>query len=162
MAQTYDSVGDALLQEARLAVEAIGLSIGGTVLPVKVTKLPTAEEGVDTVPLVAVCPGASPPRPDQPWDTGGDDGKARMLRERTVDVVAIAPSNRDPVTGLPEYLEWAQKVSRRFGQPLSLPAVAELYETRVEPFAPIDRAAYSRNYDYSGLSLRFRTVEPAT
>lgn len=158
----YDSVPDALHQETTAAVEAIGLSIGGTVVSVAARKLPKAEESLDTLPLIVVAPSDRPPR-EQPWDSGtAADGNARALREHLFDVVVIAAGNRDPVTGLPEYLQWRQKVSRRFGQPKALTNVAELYDTRVEPMQPIDRAAYAKQYDYSGLTLRFRCVEPAT
>lgn len=156
----YASVADALLNEAKAAVEAIGLSIGGTVVPVEVRKLPKAEESLDTLPLIAVCPGDQRPT-ERPWDTGSD-GRARALREHPVDVVVIAASNRDPVTGLAEYQEWRQKVSKRFGAPKSLATVRELYATNVVPDVPIDRNAYSKNYDYSGLSIRFACVELAT
>jgi hypothetical protein len=141
------------------AIAGLGLQIDGSPAAVAKRKLPTAQESLDTLPLIAVVPSERPTR-EQPFDTGGANG--RMLREYLTQVVAITAGNRDPEGKLDEHLDWRQAISRRFGKPKSLPEVEEIYTTKVEPEVVIDRSAFNQNYNYSAMAIRFICVEPAT
>src|SRR5262249_451772 len=101
------------------------------------------------------------PGRDEPWDTGAEDGP-RRLREYRVQVVILAPGNRDTITHLPDYLDWRQRIARAFGAPVPFAGGIELWRTDIDPDVPLDRRGGPKLYDYSAIEIRYRCIEPAS
>lgn len=147
-ASVYNSILDAVVSQ----VTNLGLVFNMSPLPVMKMKLPKAQETLDVLPLVAVAPGSEAER----VEPAGAEG-TRFLTYR-VDVVVIAEGNRDLVTNLDAYLSWRQQVRGLFKGPL-LAGVPQVWEVDTALLAPLDRGLVNQDYDYSGLSFRFHTVE---
>lgn len=147
-ASIYNSILAAVQQD----VAGLTLELGPTVLPVVIRKLPKAQEPLDTVPCVLICPDA----PEQ-VEVANFEGLVYVWY--TVGVIVVAANNQDFATNLDTYLSWREQIRRLFQAP-TLAGVSSVWDTEIHPEAVIDPEGVNDNYDYSGLTIRFRTVEP--
>lgn len=150
-----DSIYKDLLDSTVNAVDELALMLGDVEVRAEKRKLPTAQESIDVLPLIAVTGNSRPVR-DVPFDSGGTAG--RRLREYAVGVALIFEGNKDTKKDLDAYLEMRQKIIRRFGQRQMI-AVEGLLFIKVEPGAVIDRRQFNRNYDYLAITLIYGVVE---
>jgi hypothetical protein len=146
------SIYNSILTAVQQAVEGLTLELGAATLPVVIRKLPKVQEPLDTVPCVLVVPAA----PEQ-VEVANFEGLVYVWY--TVGVVVVAANNQDFSSNLDSYLSWREQIRRLFQAP-SLPGVSQVWDTEVHPEPVIDPEAVNADYDYSGLTLRFRTVEP--
>lgn len=147
-------VHNSILTAARTILAGLTLS-GIDAANVKIRKLPSVREVIDTLPCVLVSPSDTPERIEP---LSFEDGaKHRVVY--AVDVVVVAADSADFSTNLSTYLRWREQVRRALDQP-TLAAVAPVFDVDVEPFSPLDREQLSKLYAYSGLSFRFHCVEP--
>lgn len=147
----YNDILDAVVSQ----IQTLGLTLGSTSVVVAKRKLPKREQGLDTLPLIAVVPSD---KPETVKRLGFEDAVSVTYR---VDVVVIATGDGDPVSNLDTYLDWRQKIRRLF-QEWPLAGVDSVYDVRIDPDTVIDRDALNQNYDYSGLTAWFLSAEQST
>ena len=117
-------------------------------------KLPKVNETLDALPVIIVCPSQTP---EEIGDASFDNLVDVFYN---VDIVFVAANNQDQSTNLDEWLEWRQQIRRAFGQPDSITStVASIWDIEIRPMAPLDRTQINNNYDYSGLTIRFKSQE---
>lgn len=148
---TYTTILNAVVSQ----VTALGLTLGATTLPVALRKLPRAEETLDTLPLICVCPS------DRPESVENFSSEDVVLVKYVVEVVSIAGGKRDLTgTNLDSYFGWREQVRRQFQGELN--GVAAVINTTISLDSPLDRSKLNKNYDYSGMKLVFHTIESRT
>jgi len=137
-------------------LNAVASVVSGLTMPAAVRKLPAAEEAVDTLPLVCVVPQ------DRPEDVNPYAfGFTEVVYH--VAVAVIRAGQHSLTTGLDVALDWRDRIIGAFNQPRHptvAAAVPSLYDTRITPEMPVDRAALNLNYDYAVVGLDFRTTRP--
>lgn len=150
------SVYRRILDKVKSIVEALEL-VG--VQQVLVRKLPRSDEAIDTdndadaaLAIVVVAPN--------------DAEQVRHMSFEgvnvvyTVDVVAITGGGLAKVATL-DVLDWRERIRRAFqGDVLS--GVSEVWKTEMVPDPAYNRDQLNRNYDYSGLRVRFHAYESRT
>lgn len=143
-----------LLDETVTAVRSLGLVHAGKAVRVKKLKLPKAQQKLDPLPLIAVCPSERQ-GPQRPFDSEG-----AYWRERVVVAALIAPGNAEPVEGLDEYSLLIERVEGRLAvaRPVAVP---ECLRAALEPEVYFDRGLYSTLYTYLVTGVRFWCVEQA-
>ena len=128
-------------------------------VPVYLRKLPKAEEVLETPLLPPVIHVAPQDRPEdiQPWSTEDE-----VLVKYGTDVVLIAAGNSNFTDiNMDLWFRWREQERRLFQFGLQ-PTFLNVFFAEVTPYAPMDREALNKNYEYSGLAFRFWTVEPRT
>lgn len=156
-----DSVLGSLLDGAMTLVGGLPLSINAKSVTAQKRKLPGVGERLDTIPLLAVCPDPTPGG-SVPFQSAGASGVPTVLVTNRILLVLIASSDRDPITGLDEYAEAAQRIARLFRHPARLAAIVpETLMVAVEEGVWIDPAAYAKGYDFLATRVTVSTVEPA-
>lgn len=150
MANEFSSV----LSVVKTQVDTLALTFSGAAVGVAVRKLPRAEETLDTLPLICVCPRG--PEQVEPFTT-----EDHVLVKYQVEVVIIAAGNRDLTdTNLSTWLSWREQIRRLFQW--GLEGMTGCIKVDVNPDAPLDRGKLNKNYEYSGLGFRFWVVEART
>jgi len=147
-------VHNAILTAVRNEVAALALA-GLAAANVKVRKLPTVREEIDTLPCVLVAPAEEPER----VEPLSFDPPALWRVVYAVDVVIVAADNADFSTNLDTYLRWREQVRRALATP-RLAGVPQVFDVDVETLAPLDRGRLPELYAFSGLSFRFHVAEP--
>ena len=138
-----------LLAAEQAAVQALGL------LPkaaVQIRKLPHAEEQLDSLPLLLVCPHELP-ESSEPWSS-----EDQALVKYRVEVALVAANDHDfGAADVDTYLGWREKIRKanQYGLGGQLAFFGE-----VVPEAPIDRGLLNEGYLYSRLAFRLWAVEP--
>lgn len=140
-----------ILTAVRNQVATLGLTFNSSTVPVAVRKLPRAEETIDTLPLVCVCPRGA--EQAEPFASEG-----YVLVKYDVEVVLIAAGNADYTdTNLSTWLSWREQIRRLFQWELS--GISTVMKVDVNPDAPLDRGRLNQNYEFSGLGFRFWSIE---
>lgn len=143
-----------LLTAVKESIETLGLTFGGSAVGISLRKLPRAEETLDTLPLICVCPRG----PEQVEAFSTEDN---VLVKYDVEVVLVAAGNRDLTsTNLATWLLWREQIRRLFQFELS--TITTILKVDVNPDQPLDRAKLNQNYEYSGLGFRFWSIENRT
>lgn len=141
-----------ILSAVQSQILSLGLTFNAKSVPVTLRKLPAIIEEVDTVPMIAVCPK------DEPEEYKRIGFEKTMQVTYQVEIVIIAPGNRDFESNLDVYLSWRESIRNLFRQP-PLAGVPEVWMMMPKGEVPIDRDNVNSNYDYSGLVIEFTTVE---
>jgi hypothetical protein len=150
-----------VLRVAEAATRSLALpGIGDNV---QVGKLPGVEEELDTLPLLVICPG------DEDEECRRADFEGNKFAVYVFDMVLIskgkrllaASGNIDPNDDLYRQLDWRQQVRDRVFTPETFASVPVVKTTRVIPGRPVDRNRVNQNYDYSTITVRVFTQEPA-
>lgn len=142
------SVYENILTEVRGIVEELNLD---GVQAVCIRKLPRADEGLDELPVVVIAPDD----PEQVKHAGFESVNVVY----TVDIVRIGAGGAQALGQVDQVLAFRQAVRRAFQGPL-LAGVDEVWHTELAPGPAFHRRALNRNYDYSGLRVRFHANEP--
>ena len=138
-------------------IQALNLVIPQQVF---VRKLPSAQETLDTLPLIIVCPN----------DFGeritylGFEGN--ILVDYPVDIVVISTGNRDfSQANLETYMDWQRQIRDKYQQVPVLNATPYLtqYCIGIEclPDAILNRRLINQSYDYIELVIHFKVIENA-
>lgn len=146
------SIYYSILQAVQSAVAGLTLTLGATVLPVSIRKVPPPGEDLNAVPCILVCPSE---KPETVEDAAGE---GYVYVSYGVEIVLVAAGNQDFTTNLDFYLNARQQIRQLF-QGTSLAGVASVFDLEMVPETPIDRGAVSANYDYSALSVRVKSCE---
>jgi len=154
------STYDALLTSTAAIITALNLS-GTTPAPtVAVRKLPVQSETIDQLPLICIPPSEDP----EELELFSFENEIDVVYH--VDIVIIAPGNRDFVTNLDQYLAWRQQIRRCFQDNIAINAylagqgiTANIWKAETYPLTPLDRSQINILYDYSGLSVGFYSLE---
>jgi hypothetical protein len=150
----------ALMQAVQAAVVALELTTGSppVAIPVNLRKTAQFEQGLDpTLPIFVVCPSRTP-KTSRPFDSEGQQDVAYP-----VDCVFISATNFDFVgtNTLDVFCSWEERIQKQFqNQPLA--AVPTIIDCRVRPWVAMDPNKLKQGYDYSGLTLAFRSIESRT
>jgi len=140
-----------ILSAVREAVDSLGLTFGGSPVPVVERKLPRAEESIDTLPLVCVTQRG--PEQVEPFDS-----ELRDLVKYEVIVTIIAGGSRDfTTTNRDTWLTWREGIRQAFQW--ELPGIEAVFKTDVNPEQPLDLGRLNQNYEYSAIGFRFWSVE---
>jgi len=151
-------LGDLLTASAAM-VEDLAITLNSTVVPVLIRKLPEISESIEEVPAIFVC--ASQRQGFQlPFHTAGTDDIPTMKVENRIQIALAFPGNRDNLTHVDDYPGWMEQIGAAFGNQdifdrsdvLMIRVVSEVY---------LDRAAYSKLYDYLAMEIRITTVNSA-
>ena len=143
-----NDIHDAIVSQ----ITGLTLTFNSVAVPVKKRKLPTVEETIDTLPLIAVCPLDRPTR-IEPESFEGFFSVTYLF-----NVVVIAAGNRDLLASLDVYEGWLQRIFYLFASD-RLDGVAAVWNSEVVPGVLLDHGKLNQNYDYSGVSLSFMTTE---
>jgi len=160
------SVNERLLDNSYAVMGTLGLQLGTTNLTILKGKLPKVERSLEglSLPLLYVACARMPGKYTR-WDTGTDGVTPRNANDYLIECIAFAAGNRDPITGLDDYLDWRQVVARALGGgPWQVGYIGDncqVYEVETHPDPPIDRSEWMNNYDVTGLHFRFTCIEPA-
>lgn len=133
------SIADTLHDE--IVTRLTALSLGAPVLK---RKLPSVTEEIDDAPALFVTP-ADVAGEDVPFST-----EEKRKRTYVFQVVRVTRSDRDNLTGLPAHHEDRQAIQGVFGPSLPLD-LDEFLSLKLTPGPVIDRAAYSKLYDYDSV-----------
>lgn len=147
------SIYNSILQAIQAAVAGLTLTLGTTVLPVYLRKLPKIGEDLDAVPCVLICPSE---KPEVVEDAAGE---GYVYVSYGVEIILVAAGNQDFAANLDFYLSARQQI-RQLLQGVFLAGVPSAFNLEMVPETPIDRGAVSANYDYSALSVRVHSSEP--
>lgn len=157
-----ESIYSDLLAGVNAAVVGLNLTYTpeGTTAPVNanvvVRKLPRVEENLgDTLPLIAICPKDTPER----IEVASAESESGVFKWYVVEIVVIAAGNQDFVSNMPAYFSWREQIMRSF-QSAKPVDVYGLYDTEMRPEVPIDRNRVNANYDYQGITVVFKCLEP--
>lgn len=126
-----------MLTAAKTAID--GLSLGATCV---IRRLPTAQESLDTLPLIVVSPSDTP----EEYERLAFNGPFTF--SPTVQVVIIAANNGDYSTDLVTRLDWRQSIAN---------ALSDLdigLSSSITYNAPLDRSMINLNYDYLSLGWK--------
>ena len=147
------SVYHDLLQSTVNLIQSLGLGITN----IQITLLPKAEEQLDTLPLVCVCPH------EEPETISRAGFESSVYKTYLIQVVIISAGNLVlDDTNLPTYMSWRQAIARAFQQtPLPNFTSGDGYLWNVIPSfdAVVDKFRISEMYDYQSLSIRFFVSE---
>lgn len=142
------SVYENILTAVQALVE--GLDIDG-VQAVRIRKLPRADEELDELPIIVVAPDD----PERVKHAGFESVSVIY----SVDIVWIGAGGVQALGQVEPALTFREAVRRAFQGPL-LAGVEEVWQTELAPGPAFNRRALNRNYDYSGLRVRFHANEP--
>lgn len=136
---------------------ALALSINGTVAPVVIRKLPVFRDVLETLPIIVISVGNGP-ESTVPFSTGNEQYVGYLIQ-----ICIIDKGNREVIVGEPDVLTARESIRKQFQRPGPvLAAVPQLLQVEVLPEAPLSRAAFLKNYDFSALAVRFKCVETAS
>jgi hypothetical protein len=144
------SVYESILSAARDIVD--GLALDG-VQAVRIRKLPRADEELDELPIIVVAPDD----PERVRHAGFESVNVIY----TADIVWIGGGGVQALDQVEQVLAFREAVRQAFQGPL-LAGVDEVWKTELAPGPAFNRRALNRNYDYSGLRVRFHANEPPT
>lgn len=141
-----------ILTSAQQAVSGLSLVLGSTPLPVLIRKLPKLGETLDSAPVVLICPT------EQPEKIIDYATEGLVYVEYGVEIVIVAANNQDYLSNLDSYLNFRQQIRLLF-QGTTLTGAPTVCDMDMIPEAPIDRALVAADYDYSAISVRFKSCE---
>jgi len=148
------SVYWSILNAVASIISNLGLTFGVTVVPIVVKKLGAVEQGLDTMPVIEVCPDRNPER------VSPASAESQVFVEYRLEVYAYASGNSDFTSqNLDVYLNWREQIRRQF-QGTLLAGVPQVYDTDMQPEDPVDRDLMYQNYDLTLLAITFKTIEP--
>lgn len=124
-------------------------------LPVNVRKLPKAEELLDPLPQVAVCPA------DRPESIRRISFESLVAVTYRVEIVFLAAGDRDFTSrNIDYYAGWREATRAKFQKPDTLQGVVPtVSQCVVEPAPLLDRGELKNAYDVGSLTLLITNTE---
>lgn len=146
-----------IIENVQTQVAGLNLVFGGNTVQVVVGKIAQwlSNVSLPVLPIVAIA-GEHVPESVVPWTTEDE-----VLAKYHVDIVTIAPSNRDNIANLDVLLSWREEERRLFQWGMQ----AQLLSCFMSEFVgepPILKEGFLKNYDVSGFAFKFWNVEQRT
>lgn len=150
------SIYQQILEAFKANIDDLELEFGDETIPTAIRKLPTSEETLDTVPEIVICP-----------DETAERIKAASFEnlvevEYRIEVVLVAPGNRDFEANLGQWLTYREEIRRLFNKvPLegTGPDLGKVFHLVPDLRYVLDRDKLSQNYDYNGMAFVATAIE---
>ena len=144
---------DAVLDACVTRLEALGLAVGGVVVPVSKAKQPHQEQGQTPLTQFTVCPKQPSPRPSVKLDNVHD------LDSFCVQLVLWTPGDRSRTTNLGDLAAIEKAVFEAFDdRPPDDLGLADVLDVRADTATYLDRAAYLQGWDASATDVTVEIV----
>jgi hypothetical protein len=133
----------------------------GTIQPanIMVRALPVAEQGLEVLPAICVCPGETGQGEKVDQLRMGSHGEVKVTYRIQLGIVINDNSGWDQ--NLPLYLTWREQLRKAFQDWQNvINGVPPVWQTWVLPREVIDRAKLNQNYGYIVVAVDVITNEP--
>lgn len=134
-------------------LQAVARLSGDQGIPVRIRKLPKAEEVIDAaLPIIAIYPG------NQPFAWKRIAFGNQVQNDYVIGVTLIAPGNRDFVTGIDPLSQVIENIKNNLKTPSAL-NIPQVWQTKIQSGLLFDRDKLADGYDYLGLSVICSSAE---